>query len=239
VDGGDSNTPGRVAVYHRDNGGGSSPEIGMIGKDDGGATDFSNKDISISAYSVSNVFTVSLKAVGNKYTLTVKVGETLIGTETGTLANRPSFSYDPVNGKSLLIGAETTKTSSTFQDNGTQIADYKIKKNNQLLHHWDGTVINTTRFGDSFKDKFGGNHGEIVGTANAVEDTNFEFGRNKEQIYIGEWDGSFKLAWTDNPAWILFDLMTNKVNGLGSYLDDFQDRYISFIRNGKTLRRSR
>jgi hypothetical protein len=223
VDGGNLNTPGRVAVYHRDNGGGSSPEIGMVGVDDAGNTDFSNKDIDISAYSTSDVFTVSLKAVGSKYTLTVKVGETLVGTETGTLANRPSFSYDPVNGKSLLIGAETTKTSSTFQDNGTQIADYKIKKNNQLLHHWDGTVINTTRFGDSFKDKFGGNHGEIVGTANAVEDTNFEFGRNKEQIYIGEWDGSFKLAWTDNPAWILFDLMTNKVNGLGSYLDDFQD----------------
>ena len=223
VDGGNFNTPGRVAVYHRDNGGGSSPEIGMVGKDDSGNTDFSDKDIDISAYSTSDVFTVSLKAVGSKYTLTVKVGETLVGTQTGTLTNRPSFSYDPANGKSLLIGASTAKTSPSFQDNGTQIADYKIKKNNQLLHHWDGTVINTTRLGDSFKDKFGGNHGEIVGTANAVEDTDFEFGRNKQQIYIGEWDGTFKLGWTDNPAWILYDLMTNSVFGIGSRIDELED----------------
>lgn len=223
VDGGDFNTPGRVAVYHRDNGGGSSPEIGMVGKDDAGNTDFSNKDISISAYSTSDVFAVSLKAVGSKYTLTVKVGETLVGTQTGTLTNRPSFSYDPASGKSLLIGASTAKTANSFQDNGTQIADYKIKKNNQLLHYWDGTVIDTVRLGNCFKDRFGGNHGEIIGTANAVEDSGFDFGKNKEQIYVGEWDGSFKLAWTDNPAWILYDLMINNIYGIGSRIDDKED----------------
>ena len=31
--------------------------------------------------------------------------------------------------------------------------------------------------------------------------------------YMGEWDGTFKLAWTDNPAWILYDLMINPVYG--------------------------
>ncbi|MGB0871494.1 MAG: phage tail protein, partial [Flavobacteriales bacterium] len=30
-------------------------------------------------------------------------------------------------------------------------------------------------------------------------------------------------AWTDNPAWILYDLMTNHSNGLGDYLDDMED----------------
>lgn len=223
VDGGNFSTPGRIAVYHRDNGGGSSPEIGMAGRDDNGNTDFLDKDISISAYSVSDVFTVSLKAVGSQYTLTVKVGETLVGTQTGTLTNRPSFSYDPSAGTSLLIGSSTTHGSSSFLDNGTQIADFKIKKNNQLLHHWDGTIIDTTRLGDCFKDRFGGNHGEIVGTANAVEDANFEFGKNKEQVYVGEWDGTFRIDWTDNPAWILYDVMTHPTQGLGLYLDDMED----------------
>ena len=223
VDGGNLNTPGRIAVYHRDNGGGSSPEIGMVGKDDAGNTDFLDKDISISAYSVSDVFTVSLKAVGSQYTLTVKVGETLVGTQTGTLTNRPSFSYDPSAGTSLLIGSSTTHGSSSFLDNGTQIVDFKIKKNNQLLHHWDGTIIDTTRLGDCFKDRFGGNHGEIVGTANAVEDTDFKFGKNKEQVYVGEWDGTFRIDWTDNPAWILYDIMTHPTQGLGLYLDDIED----------------
>lgn len=30
-----------------------------------------------------------------------------------------------------------------------------------------------------------------------------------ELIYDGPWDGTFRLAWTDNPAWILYDLLTS------------------------------
>lgn len=32
----------------------------------------------------------------------------------------------------------------------------------------------------------------------------------------GVWDGTFKLAWTDNPAWILYDLLTHPRYGLGN-----------------------
>lgn len=39
--------------------------------------------------------------------------------------------------------------------------------------------------------------------------------------YQGLWDGTFKLAWTDNPAWILYDIVTNKRYGLGKRLGDF------------------
>jgi len=50
-------------------------------------------------------------------------------------------------------------------------------------------------------------------------------------IYDGDWDGEFKidpqtgqylLEWTDNPAWILLDLITNSRYGLGQYMDDSQ-----------------
>lgn len=41
----------------------------------------------------------------------------------------------------------------------------------------------------------------------------------KEQIYVGDWDGTFKLGWTDNPAWILYDLLTSERYGLGNYID--------------------
>ena len=33
------------------------------------------------------------------------------------------------------------------------------------------------------------------------------------------WDGTFKLAWTDNPAWCWYDLATNERYGLGQYMD--------------------
>jgi len=42
-------------------------------------------------------------------------------------------------------------------------------------------------------------------------------------IYDGDWDGALKSAWTDNPAWILYDLLINNRYGLGSRLDDLED----------------
>ncbi|MBH0029312.1 hypothetical protein I6F53_20440, partial [Pseudoalteromonas sp. SWN29] len=32
--------------------------------------------------------------------------------------------------------------------------------------------------------------------------------------YNGTWDGSFKKAWSNNPAWVLYDLITNQRYGL-------------------------
>jgi hypothetical protein len=37
------------------------------------------------------------------------------------------------------------------------------------------------------------------------------------KAYTGVWNGTFKVAWTDNPAWIYYDLLTNERYGLGRY----------------------
>jgi predicted phage tail protein len=42
------------------------------------------------------------------------------------------------------------------------------------------------------------------------------------RIYTGSWDGTFKVAWTNNPAWIYFDMATNYRYGLGRFLADAQ-----------------
>ncbi|MCR8922671.1 phage tail protein [Dasania sp. GY-MA-18] len=39
------------------------------------------------------------------------------------------------------------------------------------------------------------------------------------RAYTGLWDGTFKLAWSDNPAWVFYDLLTNERYGLGDYVD--------------------
>jgi predicted phage tail protein len=36
--------------------------------------------------------------------------------------------------------------------------------------------------------------------------------------YTGDWDGTFRTAWTDNPAWVLFDLLTNDRYGVGGMI---------------------
>lgn len=38
------------------------------------------------------------------------------------------------------------------------------------------------------------------------------------RVYTGIWDGTFTVAWTDNPAWCFYDLATNTRYGMGSYL---------------------
>ncbi len=42
------------------------------------------------------------------------------------------------------------------------------------------------------------------------------------RIYTGTWDGTFKIAWSDNPAWCFYDLVTNNRYGLGQFLTSDQ-----------------
>lgn len=43
---------------------------------------------------------------------------------------------------------------------------------------------------------------------------------DQRSIYKGDWAGSFKIGWTDNPAWILYDLLTNVRYGLGRHVEE-------------------
>lgn len=42
------------------------------------------------------------------------------------------------------------------------------------------------------------------------------------RVYSGIWDGTFTVAWTDNPAWCFYDLITNDRYGLGSFINPDQ-----------------
>ena len=37
---------------------------------------------------------------------------------------------------------------------------------------------------------------------------------DRPEIYVGTWDGTFVYSWTQNPVWILYDLLTNTTYGL-------------------------
>jgi predicted phage tail protein len=39
------------------------------------------------------------------------------------------------------------------------------------------------------------------------------------RTYSGDWDGTFKVDWTNNPAWVLYDLITNSRYGCGRDID--------------------
>lgn len=46
------------------------------------------------------------------------------------------------------------------------------------------------------------------------------------RAYFGVWDGTFKRAWSDNPAWIYYDVLTSRLSGLGDRIEAHMiDRY--------------
>lgn len=56
---------------------------------------------------------------------------------------------------------------------------------------------------------------------------------SETRAYKGEWQGNFKEAFSDNPAWIIYDLLTNDNYGLGRVIQDkFINRY-SFYQAAK------
>lgn len=65
---------------------------------------------------------------------------------------------------------------------------------------------------------------------NAIPQRNYEIKGIKLRVpsnydpatrqYNGLWDGTFKIAWSDNPAWVLFDILTNTRYGLGQRLGE-------------------
>ena len=52
-------------------------------------------------------------------------------------------------------------------------------------------------------------------------------------IYKGNWDGTFKLAWTDNPAWVLFDILINRRYGLGNFISPSEINYWELYKIGR------
>jgi len=39
------------------------------------------------------------------------------------------------------------------------------------------------------------------------------------RTYSGSWSGNFKLACSNNPAWVFYDLILDKIYGMGNHVD--------------------
>jgi hypothetical protein len=61
-----------------------------------------------------------------------------------------------------------------------------------------------------------------------------DFNNTEERlIYKGNWDGTFKLAWTDNPVWVLFDILISRRYGLGNFVSPSEINYWELYKIGR------
>ncbi|MEJ7929839.1 phage tail protein, partial [Ramlibacter sp. AN1015] len=112
--------------------------------------------------------------------------------------------------------AAATLRNNTFWNNYTEIQDVRLEYEDTA---YVGVAINA-------KDLGGQNipvvSFDVVGLIVRVP-SNYD---PVTRQYAGFWDGQFKMAWTDNPAWHLFDIITHPRYGLGSRINDsLVDKY--------------
>lgn len=97
----------------------------------------------------------------------------------------------------------------TYVDSIGEIVNTSLNYPNSALV---GLKINSEQFGSTMPSRSYLIKGlKIRVPSNYNADTN---------SYDGNWDGTFKLASSSNPAWILFDLLTNTRYGLGQFVQE-------------------
>ena len=100
--------------------------------------------------------------------------------------------------------------NKTFWESYTEIIDGKFRYPNSAIV---GVRIDASQFDSIPRRSYDLKLLKVKIPSNYNPDT---------RAYSGVWDGTFKVAWTDNPAWCFYDLVTNSRYGLGGFIPEAQ-----------------
>lgn len=121
--------------------------------------------------------------------------------------------------------ASSLLTNKTFWDSITEIEDYQLQYPHSALvayqvdaQSFGGRVPRRIVHCDGLRMRVPSNY-----TPRAYDDDGNVL---SDASYEGIWDGTFKTAWHDNPAWTLFEFIANDRWGVGEYIPDaFRDKW--------------
>lgn len=100
----------------------------------------------------------------------------------------------------------TTIADTTTIDSYTEIIDAKLRYPNSALIAVSGDASTFSNIPARAYDLWG----RIIQVPSNYDPV--------ARTYMGVWDGSFKPSWTDNPAWVFYDLVTHPRYGLGTLI---------------------
>jgi predicted phage tail protein len=127
--------------------------------------------------------------------------------------------YIPLNGSApwdvrlRRITEDSTKTNvqnKTFLESYTEVIESKLRYPNSALM---ALRVDASQFSSIPKRSYDLKLLRVRIPSNYYPET---------RSYSGVWDGTFKVAWTDNPAWCFYDLVTSTRYGLGNYIPEAQ-----------------
>jgi predicted phage tail protein len=100
--------------------------------------------------------------------------------------------------------AVASLVNETWWDLLTEVVEAKLSYPDTALI---GLTVDARQFGSSIPERSYDIKGLIIEVP-----TNYD---PETRAYDGIWDGTFKRAWSDNPAWVLRDIIVNRRYGLG------------------------
>lgn len=100
--------------------------------------------------------------------------------------------------------------SDLFFDSYTEIIDDRINYNGTAVA---GLFLDSEQFSTIPKRTY------LIEGIVVLIPSNYD---PRNATYSGVWDGSFVLNWTNNPAWILYDILVSDRHGIGRFLDPAQ-----------------
>lgn len=177
-------------------------------------TDLSNGDTV--GYSIS--YAVDLSVDGGAYTTVLSsafTGKTTTQYERSHRIDLPAGSQWNVRIRRLTPNANSSTIADTTRVLSiTEIIDAKLRYPNSALVAiaWDGRTF------QGLPSSAYNVYGRIILVPANYDPETRTYATSGSGTTNGIWDGTFKSAWTNNPAWIFYDIVTNDRFGLGNHI---------------------
>lgn len=164
---------------------------------------------------VGTSVTISIQVQHNGGGFVTKLTDTISGKTTSKYQRsyRVSLPQDQAGPWDVRVIRQTADSSSAKLVNGSWIDSYTIISETKMRYTNTaivGVEINAEQFSNIPVRAYHCKGLRIQVPTNYDPDT---------RAYTGLWDGSFKTAYSNNPAWVLYDLLTSRRYGLGRYID--------------------
>ena len=143
---------------------------------------------------------------------------TISGKTTSTYERETAFRVSGTSPYTVRVTRQTPDSTTSYLNNKTVFQSVSVVTEEKFVYPGSvlaGVSVDATQFSS------------IPSRAYKCKMLKVKVPNNYDPIarsYTGFWNGGFKVAWTDNPAWCFYDLLTNKRYGLGeripeSYVD--------------------
>jgi predicted phage tail protein len=107
-----------------------------------------------------------------------------------------------------------TKQDETYWTSYVEGIETKINYSNTVVA---GLKVDASLFGNNIPKR-----GYLLDLLEVKIPSNYDPIKRTYDESLGYWDGAFTRAWTNNPAWVLYDLLTNARYGGGQFIDESQ-----------------